>query len=131
MKPCTDKRLAIVINQRGKELIKLQSKLQAGTRITLLLAMLVLAAPAYAQDEAYADEGRMLEEVIITAQKREQTLQEVPVTVSAFSGEFVTENGVQDIRDIAGLTPNVSVALVPRHPVSVLIRPWAFSSMAW
>jgi iron complex outermembrane receptor protein len=114
--------MALMITQRGKELMKLQSKIQAGIRITLLLVMLVLGAPAYAQDDGYGDEGRMLEEVIITAQKREQTLQEVPVTVSAFSGEFITENGVQDIRDIAGLTPNVSIKARGETEASVFIR---------
>jgi len=102
--------------------MKLQNNLQAGTRITLLLAMLVLGAPAYAQDDGSEDSNRMLEEVIITAQKREQTLQEVPVTVSAFSGDFVTENGVQDIRDIAGLTPNVSIKARGETEASVFIR---------
>jgi len=111
-----------MIIQRGKELMKLQSKLQAGTRITLLLALLGLGAPAYAQDDGDEEAGRMLEEVIVTAQKREQTLQEVPLTVTAFSGDFVTENGVEDIRDIAGLTPNLSIKSRGETETSVFIR---------
>jgi iron complex outermembrane receptor protein len=111
-----------MITQRGNELMKLQSKLQAGTRITLLLAILVLGAPAYAQDDGYEDSGRLLEEVIVTAQKREQTLQEVPLTVTAFSGDFITENGVEDIRDIAGLTPNLSIKSRGETEASVFIR---------
>ena len=102
--------------------MKLQSKLQAGTRITLLLALLGLGAPAYAQDDGDEEAGRMLEEVIVTAQKREQTLQEVPLTVTAFSGDFVTENGVEDIRDIAGLTPNLSIKSRGETETSVFIR---------
>jgi iron complex outermembrane receptor protein len=111
-----------MITQRGKEFMKLQSKLQAGTRITLLLAILILGAPAYAQDDGDEDTGRMLEEVIVTAQKREQTLQEVPLTVTAFSGDFITENGVEDIRDIAGLTPNLSIKSRGETETSVFIR---------
>ena len=102
--------------------MKLQSKLQAGTRITVLLALLGLGAPAYAQDDGDEEAGRMLEEVIVTAQKREQTLQEVPLTVTAFSGDFVTENGVEDIRDIAGLTPNLSIKSRGETETSVFIR---------
>ena len=102
--------------------MKLQSKLQAGTRITVLLALLGLGAPAYAQDDGDEKAGRMLEEVIVTAQKREQTLQEVPLTVTAFSGDFVTENGVEDIRDIAGLTPNLSIKSRGETETSVFIR---------
>jgi iron complex outermembrane receptor protein len=114
--------MALMITQRGKELMKLQSKLQAGTRITLLLAMLVLGAPVYAQDDGEEEAGRMLEEVIVTAQKREQSLQEVPLTVTAFSGDFVTENGIQDIRGIQGLTPNLSIKSRGETETSVFIR---------
>ena len=71
---------------------------------------LALSANIHAQQNDASDaESRTLEEVIITAQKREQTLQEVPVTVSAFSGDYIQDNGVTDIRDIAGLTPNLSI----------------------
>jgi len=70
----------------------------------------VLSTNIYAQQaDSNEAEARVLEEVIITAQKREQTLQEVPVTVSAFSGSFIEETGIKDIRDIAGLTPNLSI----------------------
>ncbi len=102
--------------------MKLQSKLKAGTCINTLLAMLVLGVPAYAQNGGDEETGRMLEEVIVTAQKREQSLQEVPITVSAFSGEFVTENGIQDIRGIADLTPNLSIKSRGETETSVFIR---------
>jgi len=80
-------------------------------RNTLYLTIaLALSSNIYAQQTDTGDaEVRTLEEVIITAQKREQSLQDVPVTVSAFSGDFVEESGVRDIRDIAGLTPNMSI----------------------
>ena len=69
-----------------------------------------LSTNIYAQQtDSNEAEARVLEEVIITAQKREQTLQDVPVTVSAFSGSFIEETGAKDIRDIAGLTPNLSI----------------------
>ena len=37
---------------------------------------------------------QMLEEVIVTAQKREQSLQDVPISVSAFSGAALQEAGI-------------------------------------
>jgi iron complex outermembrane receptor protein len=77
--------------------------------------------PAVAQDDA-AEASPVLEEVIITAQKREQTLQEVPITISAFSGDFVNETGVQDIRGIQGLTPNLSIKSRGDTEASVFIR---------
>ena len=57
---------------------------------------LALSGNIYAQQNYTDDpEMRTLEEVIITAQKREQTLQEVPVTVSAFSGDFIEDAGAR------------------------------------
>ncbi|MEL6199852.1 MAG: TonB-dependent receptor plug domain-containing protein, partial [Pseudomonadota bacterium] len=59
--------------------------------------------PLYAQDEA------VLDEVIVTAQRREQTLQEVPVSVTAFSGDALVEAGTVDIVALAQATPNVTL----------------------
>lgn len=47
----------------------------------------------------------VLEEVLVTAQKREQTLQDVPVAVSAFSGDFLSGANIADIRGLVDLTP--------------------------
>ncbi|WP_193162785.1 TonB-dependent receptor [Microbulbifer hainanensis] len=55
----------------------------------------------------YADTG--IEEVTVTAQKREQSLQEVPVAVTAFNQDALTENGVTDLTDIQKLTPNTTL----------------------
>ena len=88
----------------------------------LIISSLLITAPAFAQEPGESNETRILEEVTVTAQKREQSLQEVPLTVSAFSGDFVTEQGVQDIRDIQGLTPNLSIKSRGETETSVFIR---------
>ncbi|WP_250461815.1 TonB-dependent receptor domain-containing protein [Microbulbifer litoralis] len=62
------------------------------------------ALPALAQD---AKLYRGLEEVVVTAQKREQNLQDVPVAVSAFSGEQLQEAVVKDIFDLQTNTPGL------------------------
>jgi iron complex outermembrane receptor protein len=46
-----------------------------------------------------------IEEIMVTAQKREQSLQDVPVAVSAFSGNFIAETRIGDIRGLVDLTP--------------------------
>ncbi len=51
------------------------------------------------------------EEIIVTATKRETTLMDTPVAVSAFSQEELNLNGVKDGRDIAELVPNLFVSL--------------------
>ena len=92
------------------------------SQITLILTGILLAMPAWAQNTSGQQETRILEEVTVTAQKREQSLQDVPLTVTAFSGDFITENGVQDIRDIQGLTPNLSIKSRGDTEASVFIR---------
>lgn len=52
----------------------------------------------------------MLEEVIITAQKREQNLQDVGISVSAFTGEQMEAMGVTQSIDIAAFTPGVHIS---------------------
>ena len=53
--------------------------------------------------------GVALEEVIITAQKREENLQESPVAVTAFGIGDLEELGATDISQIADFTPNVTI----------------------
>ncbi len=50
-----------------------------------------------------------LEEVVVTAQKREQNLQDVPVAVSAFSGEVLRDSGVRDLFELTNLAPSLTV----------------------
>ena len=68
--------------------------------------MLALPAVALAQDEPLT-----LEEVVVTAQKREQTLEEVPAAVSVISGDRVHDylNGAQDIRALAARVPGLNI----------------------
>ncbi|SVD67799.1 uncharacterized protein METZ01_LOCUS420653, partial [marine metagenome] len=47
----------------------------------------------------------VLEEILVTAQKREQNLQEVPIAVTAFTGKMLQDAGIKDIRDLAAITP--------------------------
>ena len=70
------------------------------TRGTLVAgALAVLAIPAYGQPA--------LEEIIVVSQKREQSLQDVPMAVSALSGSVMGKVGVTDLRDVVALSPSV------------------------
>jgi iron complex outermembrane receptor protein len=51
-----------------------------------------------------------LEEVMVTAQKREQNLQDVPIAITAFTGEQMEAFGVQQSFDIATFTPGVHIS---------------------
>lgn len=54
-------------------------------------------------------EGYVLEEVIVSAQKRSESLQEVPVAVTAISGESIGEGGVTGLNDISRQTPGFTM----------------------
>ena len=51
----------------------------------------------------------VLEEVVVTARKREESLQETPVAVSAFTGESLEELGLNNIADLTRVVPNVDM----------------------
>ena len=59
--------------------------------------------------QAVAQNGVQLEEVVVTATKREQTLQDVPVAVTVTTGETITRAAVRDVADLASLVPSLRV----------------------
>ncbi len=61
-----------------------------------------------AQPEAASDTVQ-LEEVVVTAQKRKQSLQDVPVSVTAVDGSFIQDVAAADLSDVAQYVPNVRV----------------------
>lgn len=82
-----------------------------GLWLSLLLAGgaasdLTLAAEALGSDAASSEPA--LKTVTVTAQHREQTLQEVPVAVSAVQGTRITADGVRAMGDITTFIPNAS-----------------------
>lgn len=62
-----------------------------------------------------------LEEVVVTAQKRSQSLQDVPISVSAVSGEKLNEAGITNFADLSAYVPNFQKSDTALGPV-LLIR---------
>ncbi len=68
-----------------------------------------VAKPAAAASAAAAvDDGPKVEQVIVTAQRRLERLQDVPVSVKAFSASQIDHMGITSTQDFANLTPNMS-----------------------
>jgi iron complex outermembrane recepter protein len=78
-------------------------------RLPLAIAAL---GSSIAATEAIAQESDStgLEEIVVTAQRREEKLSDVPLSISAFSQEKMDAQGVRSIDDIARLTPGVTFA---------------------
>lgn len=67
-------------------------------------------APAAAPPAAPAASGNvLLEEVIVTARKREEKLQDVPVSIAAFTSEQLDARGVTNIRDLGSTVPGLQI----------------------
>ncbi|WCL52698.1 TonB-dependent receptor [Gimibacter soli] len=71
-------------------------------------ALLATSAPVLAQD-AGAEERLSLEEIVVTARRREESLQDVPVAVSAFTAEQLEMRGTADITELAQSVPGLTL----------------------
>lgn len=67
----------------------------------------IAATSAFAQEAQQNQPG--LEEIVVTAQKREQSVQDVPIAVTALTGTALAANRVVTINDLSGLAPGVTV----------------------
>jgi iron complex outermembrane receptor protein len=74
------------------------------------VALTALGAPALAQ--AQAADSAQLEEVVVTAQKRQQRLQDVPVSVTALPAESLVANRITSVRDLDAVAPNLTVRFI-------------------
>ena len=72
------------------------------SKLALAVSALAVAAPAISQS--------VLEEIVVVAQKREQNLQDVPIAISAFTGEQMDALGVSESFDIATFAPGVHIS---------------------
>ena len=77
-------------------------ELFAATSAFLLSAAMIPNAMAQ-------EEGTVIEEITVTAQKREQSLQDVPISIFATSGATLEAMGSRDISALGELTPNVTI----------------------
>ena len=75
----------------------------------------IVSAPAFAQ----------IEEVIVTAQKKEESLQDAPIAVTAFDSSMLEDIGAFNPTDIGEYVPNVSIVpIMVAAPISV----WKFAA---
>ena len=78
-------------------------------RTTVLSAIVSAIAFGGQSPVALSQEG-VLEEVIVTARKREESLQETPVAVTALSAETLRDAGVRNLADLNQIAPNIEVS---------------------
>ncbi|OYX33709.1 MAG: hypothetical protein B7Z01_08120 [Brevundimonas subvibrioides] len=85
-----------------------------GTRTVILAgvafaALASVAAPASAQDAPGGQEASAVEDIVVTARRREEALQDVPIAVTAFTEEALQNQQIEDLIDVARYTPGVQI----------------------
>ena len=81
------------------------------TALAVSTSLLALSAPAYAQ----------LDEIIVTAEKKAENLQDVPISIAAFDLEALEANRIEGIEDLGTFTPGVYVTPNPADPNGVRV----------
>jgi len=85
-------------------------------RAPLVAATLLTSSAALAQGSA------ALEEIVVTAQKRTENLQDVPIAVTAFDNTKLTQLGIQNFADFAAMVPNLSYKTTSYQGPTIVMR---------
>lgn len=84
------------------------------------LSGIVLTAAAAAQDAATPGAS---DEIVVTATRRETTLQDTPINISAISADMLQKQRIDDVRDIADFTPGITISDTgPASTGSIVLR---------
>lgn len=85
--------------------VRTRSLILAGTA----LAALLTSAPAAFAQQTAEPEASSVEDIVVTARRREESLQDVPIAVSAFTEETIENRQLEDLADVARYTPGVQL----------------------
>ncbi len=88
------------------------ARMRAGLRtsaVSVGLALSVGSTAAWSEEPAKADDVQLLEEIVVTAQFREQGLQSTPVAITAINGSQLEQRTLSSVTDLNGLAPNLTV----------------------
>ena len=84
-------------------MINPHSRIKMAPLAAAITAALGLTPLAYAQDDEVS--SRAIEEVLVTARKRSESVMDIPASVKALSGEDLKEMGARGIADYTRLMP--------------------------
>ncbi len=96
---------------------RLRSTLLGATALCLIAPGGALAQTADQQaSESQSASGETIQDIIVTAQRRAEQLQDVPLAVSALNEEMIQDLNARDIRDLTGLVPNIVISEISIGP---------------
>jgi iron complex outermembrane recepter protein len=109
--------LLVRVSADSQEGFELNTRNKKVTGLFALITGLISGGGATAQGVGSV----ALEEVVVTAQKREQNLQDTPISISAFDSQALEDQGISDIGDVSQYTPNVQITPPPGGSTGVTI----------
>ena len=77
--------------------------------LAIIMSAVPIAAIGVDQAAAQGASDSVFEEIVVTAQRREQSIYDVPVAISAFSPETIERQGITDLVDLGKFVPNLNV----------------------
>src|ERR1700722_13969051 len=109
---------------------------KALTRLGILVGPLLLAlsvTPAQAQTSAGDVASNGLQEVVVTARRRAENLQDVPLTVSAVTADTILTQGIANVQDLNSFVPNLKISQdrATSSTINIYIRGVAQSDPLW
>ncbi len=91
-------------------------------RSALLASIALVPAPLMAQEVAAADQPASSTTIIVTSQKIEQRAQDVPITISAVTGDRIEELGVSDLDELSNYVPGLNIQEQSANNPGIVIR---------
>src|SRR5690606_36243112 len=91
----------------------------AATMSMALAAQAQEAGPATTGDQDEADKVTTLATMTVTAQKREEVLQDVPISVTVLDQQLLQDTGVHDIKDLQVLVPGLTVTSTQSEAITI------------
>lgn len=90
--------------------------------LLLSVAALHAPAPASAQEMSQSQSRSVgLEEIVVTAQKRKENLQDTPLAISAVTAETIAARGIADVGDLSSIAPNLVINQTPESSTTPAI----------
>ena len=93
-------------------MFRLKHALLAGTAFTIAATAAPMTASAQLVDEV----------IVVTAQKREESILEVPMAISAVTGDFLESAGIKDVDDLSDYVAGLTIQLQNITSPSIVIR---------
>src|SRR5271154_5755251 len=94
-------------------------------RVLLLRTLIVTTGACAAPFAGAADTGTepaatgALEEIVVTATRREESISRVPISITAITQEAIDQKGIKDFSDVARFTPGVAIDSSQTNQISI------------